>query len=193
MECNHVEQHHLLKRCCQTSFKLLMIMKLTFLIILLTTLNAVSMGVAQTVDLKLKNSTLENAFSSIKEQTGYRFIYKESALKDVSRVSVDLKDKSLELALQVLLMDQPLEYQIHEGTVVIRSKSEAIVETSIKAIQQRQVSGKVTDEEGIPLAGVTVTVKGRDIAESTDNEGEFEVKADIGETLVFIFNCLFFL
>ncbi|HLQ99784.1 MAG TPA: TonB-dependent receptor [Sphingobacterium sp.] len=164
-------------------------MKLTFLIILLTTLNAVSMGVAQTVDLQLKNSTLENAFSSIKEQTGYRFIYKESVIKDVPRLSVNLKDKSLEVALQILLKNQPLEYQIHEGTVVIKSRAEAeaTVETSIKAVQQRQIRGKVTDEEGSPLVGVTVTVKGKNIAETTDNEGEFEIKADAGEALVFTY------
>src|SRR5690625_1816701 len=189
MEYNLVEQYQFLKRRCQTFFKLLMIMKLTFLIILLTTLNAVSMGVAQTVDLQLKNSTLENAFSSIKEQTGYRFIYKESVIKDVPRLSVNLKDKSLEVALQILLKNQPLEYQIHEGTVVIKSRAEAeaTVETSIKSVQQRQIRGKVTDEEGSPLVGVTVTVKGKNIAETTDNEGEFEIKADAGEALVFTY------
>lgn len=187
MEYNLVKQHQFLKRRCHILFKSLLIMKLTFLIILLTTLNAVSMGVAQTVDLQLKNSTLENAFSSIKEQTGYRFIYKESTIKDVPRLSVDLKDKSLEGALQILLKDQPLEYQIHEGTVVIKSRAEAeaTVETSIKAVQQRQISGKVTDEEGSPLEGVSISIKGTNIATATDDNGVFSIPAERGDILIF--------
>ena len=162
-----------------TFCKTLLIMKLTLLIVLLATFNAVSMGLAQTVDLKLKNSTLENAFLSIRKQTGYRFIYKESTIKDVSKVSVDLKNESLESVLRILLRDQPLEYQLYDGTVVVKSKprlAEENEEERSKDVQQRQISGKVTDEVGVPLSGVTISIKGTESGTSTDDEGEYVLR-----------------
>lgn len=189
MEYNLIRQHQFSKRRCHTLFKSLLIMKLTILIVLFATFNAVSMGVAQTVDLKLNNSTLESAFSSIRQQTGYRFIYKESALRDVSRVSIDLKNEPLESALRILLKDQPLEYQLHDGTVVIKPKSrlaEENVEERIKDIQQRQISGKVTDEMGVPLRGVTISIKGTESGTSTDDEGEYVLRIPEGGEIVVV-------
>ncbi|HRN55428.1 MAG TPA: SusC/RagA family TonB-linked outer membrane protein [Agriterribacter sp.] len=38
------------------------------------------------------------------------------------------------------------------------------------------VKGRVTNKEGVPLAGITVRVKGKDIATATNERGEFELR-----------------
>lgn len=54
--------------------------------------------------------------------------------------------------------------------------------------QQRTVTGKVTSaEDSSPLPGVTVTVKGTTLATSTNQDGEYEIPASEGQTLVFTF------
>lgn len=50
---------------------------------------------------------------------------------------------------------------------------------------QRQLSGRVTDESGIPIEGVSVSVKGRASEVATSREGEFSVLAENGEVIVF--------
>ncbi len=50
---------------------------------------------------------------------------------------------------------------------------------------QKQVSGVVTDESNIPLAGVTVIVEGTTIGVATDFDGNFDIQADEGQNLVF--------
>src|SRR5512143_1584852 len=53
--------------------------------------------------------------------------------------------------------------------------------------QQRVVTGRVTSEQGSPLAGVAVSVKGTSIATSTDDEGQYSIRAETGQVLQFRF------
>ncbi|MGD9991789.1 MAG: SusC/RagA family TonB-linked outer membrane protein [Salinivirgaceae bacterium] len=52
--------------------------------------------------------------------------------------------------------------------------------------QERQLSGTVTDSEGVGIPGVTVVLKGTTIGTITDINGKYSIKADQG-TLVFSF------
>jgi TonB-linked SusC/RagA family outer membrane protein len=51
--------------------------------------------------------------------------------------------------------------------------------------QQRIITGKVTSEQGTPLSGVSVTVKGTSTATSTNNQGDYSIAADAGQVLQF--------
>jgi len=53
--------------------------------------------------------------------------------------------------------------------------------------QQKQVTGTVTDEGGMPLPGVNVLVKDTDRGTQTDFDGNYSLSAETGETLVFSF------
>ncbi len=51
--------------------------------------------------------------------------------------------------------------------------------------QDRMTQGKVSDASNRPLAGVTVTVKGKKTATTTDENGAFSINAKEGDILVF--------
>lgn len=53
--------------------------------------------------------------------------------------------------------------------------------------QERAVSGTVTDSNGLPLPGVSVTVKGTTGGAQTDLDGKFQIQASPEQTLVFAF------
>lgn len=53
--------------------------------------------------------------------------------------------------------------------------------------QQRIVTGRVTSEQGPPLAGVAVSVKGTSIATVTNDNGEYSIRAEVGQVLQFRF------
>jgi TonB-dependent starch-binding outer membrane protein SusC len=58
--------------------------------------------------------------------------------------------------------------------------------TGLNAFAQKAITGKVTDADNQPLAGVTVSVKGRPVAMTRTNEnGDFTLPASPGETLQF--------
>ncbi len=58
---------------------------------------------------------------------------------------------------------------------------------SSHVLGQGIVSGIVTDDQQIPLPGVTVLVKGSATGTTTNSEGNFSIKANSGQTLVFRF------
>lgn len=51
--------------------------------------------------------------------------------------------------------------------------------------QQRTIRGRVADANGVPLSGVTITVRGTSTATQTNNNGEYTINAAQGSTLVF--------
>ncbi len=51
--------------------------------------------------------------------------------------------------------------------------------------QQRTITGKVTSEQGTPLSGVSVTVKGTSTATSTNNQGDYSIATAAGQVLQF--------
>jgi TonB-linked SusC/RagA family outer membrane protein len=51
--------------------------------------------------------------------------------------------------------------------------------------QQKTVTGKVTSEQGAPLAGVSVLIKGTTVATQTNIEGNYSIRAAAGQVLQF--------
>lgn len=51
--------------------------------------------------------------------------------------------------------------------------------------QQKEVTGKVSDADGNPLAGVTVIVKGTNRGTTTDAQGNYQIKVDAKDALTF--------
>jgi TonB-linked SusC/RagA family outer membrane protein len=51
--------------------------------------------------------------------------------------------------------------------------------------QAQTVTGTVSDEEGLPLPGVNITITGTDQGTQTDFNGKYSIDADQGQTLIF--------
>src|SRR5690606_9013290 len=50
--------------------------------------------------------------------------------------------------------------------------------------QQTSISGRITDQQGIPLAGASVDVEGSAVSVRTDNDGAFTIAAAPGSVLM---------
>jgi len=53
--------------------------------------------------------------------------------------------------------------------------------------QQQSVTGNVTDEDGLPLPGVNIIIKGTTTGVQTDFDGNYLIEASLGDVLVFSF------
>ena len=151
------------RRSC-LNYKVLMIMKLTFILIIASVFQTVASTYAQKITISEQNAPLERVLRKLRIQSGYDFLYNSSAIKHAKPVSIDVKSVSLQEALNLSLQDQPLTYTILANAVVIKESAAMPLITS---------RGTVFDEEGLPLAGVTVKIKGTQRATSTDLEGKF--------------------
>lgn len=156
--------------------KFLRIMKLTTIIILAACLHTSAKGVAQqTITFSGKEVSLESVFTAIKKQTNYRFFFNTDMLINASKVTLEVKNAQIEQVMNMALKDQPLTFTIKGRTIfVMRKPEEEKKSTHVERTGDPiTVSGRVTDENGEPLAGANVKVKGSNNGITTDGQGRF--------------------
>ncbi|WP_025667828.1 SusC/RagA family TonB-linked outer membrane protein [Aquimarina megaterium] len=56
---------------------------------------------------------------------------------------------------------------------------------TISFAQEKTVSGKITEDSGIPLPGVNILVKGTSIGALSDFDGNYSLQVEAGQTLIF--------
>ncbi|TXE07241.1 TonB-dependent receptor [Seonamhaeicola algicola] len=64
-------------------------------------------------------------------------------------------------------------------------KYSTLIQVDDKLSQIREVNGVVTDDDGFPLPGVSIIVKGETIGTTTDFDGNYSINVAKGSTLVF--------
>ena len=173
--------------------KLLCVMKLTAFFILCACLQVSAGAMAQRVSLHAKNASIGEVFSMIKQQTGYHFIFNDKDIDKARPVTIELKNVSVEEALTATFKDQPLTYEIKSTTVFISPGASSKNSTSAPAQLEEPaappppaVRGRVMNENGEPVAGVTITIKGSAPVAITNEKGEFALtNVDPNAILVF--------
>jgi len=166
-------------------------MKLIAFLMLFSLFQVYAEGYGQTVSLSEKNTSIVNVFKKIKAQTDYNLICKSDILKEVPLVSIELESASLEEALKELLTPHGLAYLIKGNSVVVKKALKPLRKTiapHISLVQQKQVTGKVEDEEGVAMPGVTVIVKGQPrTGTTTDGNGMYILSVPQNSILTYSF------
>src|SRR5690606_8764292 len=90
-------------------------------------------------------------FKTIASQSQYKFLYNDEVLTKSPRVSLTVRNASLNDVLKKLLSDDLYEYKIMANTVLISLANPKLV--TISDVQTR-ASGTVLDGEGNPLGNV---------------------------------------
>ena len=158
-----------------------------FVYVLFTTI-ALSLS-AQTqkkISLQMENATVENILNEIERQTDYLFVCE--SLDMSRRMSVDLKDKSVEEALSHIFDGTGVSWKVTGSNIYLFPKTEN--KDKVSDI----VTGTVLDNFGEPLIGAAVLVKGTTIGAGTDLDGkfEFQLPADLlsSDNVILEFSCL---
>lgn len=126
-----------------------------------------------TVTLSVTNITLDQLFKKLEETSGYQFRYTDEVIHASRLYTYDFTDEKLSNVLNQIAKDSGLDYKIQGKSITLR-KSE-----------KKKVEGKVTNAEGAPLMGVSVTVKGTANTASTNADGVYLITAQQGVLLQF--------
>lgn len=158
--------------------KLLLIMKLTSFLLLAFALHVSAEGIGQKLNLRFKRTEIAGILSYIEKETDYRFLY-NGQLKNVKRkVSLDMEAADIKQALDKILLSSGLMYQFMENNLIV-------IKPDDKYSPPKPVTGKITDENGVPLAGVSINIKGTNTGTTTNEKGEFAIDANEEDVLTF--------
>jgi TonB-linked SusC/RagA family outer membrane protein len=170
--------------------KTLRVMKLTALLLLTICVQVSARTYSQRVTLSAKNMSLEKVIGDIKKQTGYSFFYNVDWLQKANTVTIEVKNMQIENALNIIFKDQPLSYSVINNTIVLKLKevsAEKVSQVSPSPLPPPDIHGRVVNEKGEPMEGVTVSIKGTRQATATNANGEYTIAATKGQVLVFTY------
>jgi TonB-linked SusC/RagA family outer membrane protein len=169
--------------------QMLRIMKLTTFLLFVMFMQ-VSAGVFSQnngqLSLKAEKESVNNILKLIEEKSEFRFLFNSSNIDLERKTDIECNTKNIEEVLDLLFKGTNVKYRSFNSNYVLYSEEGEV--GSLNEQQQKSVSGKVTDSEGIGLPGVSVVVKGTTTGTITGGDGKFslEVSSD-AQTLTFSF------
>ena len=174
--------------------KIFLVMKLTIALFFMATIQVGATSFAQKVTLSGKKISLPQLFESIKQQTGYDFMYDKSLLIKARPVAVDYNNTPLKEVLDDCLRQQGLSYVLSNGVIIVKrmpppraSQPAEILSPDSSALALITIHGRVLNEKNEPLEGANVKVKGSNVSTQTGLDGAYTLKTATNATLIVSF------
>ncbi len=164
-------------------YSIFLVMKITIVLLLLCIVQLNAETYSQTITLSGKDLSMERVMSAIREQTSYGITGDRTVLSHSRPVSISVKDMPLDDFLREVFRNQPIGYSMEGRTIFLSQKAlpRAVhrvdvlpVAEELAEIQQRIISGTVTDSLGTPLEGASIALKARPgQGTSTNAQGQY--------------------
>ena len=169
--------------------KVLLMMRLTLFLILFSFFQVFAENTfsqSTKLSFSLTDVKVRDVLNEIESNTDFYFLYNNKLIDVDRKVSINVKDQQIQQVLDLLFKDENIGYTVINRQIIIQPKSG---ETPPIGFQQSKgVRGKVVGDDGEPVPGTTVVIKGTAQGTITDQEGNYvllNVPADA--VLVFSF------
>lgn len=173
-------------------------MRVTFAqILLITAFNTISIAgpvrgqavLNSKIAIPKNVNSIKNTLKEISQRYDIEFIYSPSAIeanRKLNHTSSE-EDQSLQKFLQGSLEPLGIAFKVHGEKVILYPKTKEDGNAlSAAFMQTKTIKGKIVDDKGEPLPGVSVLVKGTTSGSVSDVNGNYEVLIPDGATtLVF--------
>lgn len=138
------------------------------------------------VTLHIRNENFFDALNEIAHAANTSFSYTGSVVPADAKVSLTISNAPLREVLERLLAPQGITYLVFENRVILRpfAKIPEVTALPLPPTDLR-ITGMVTDNQGVPLQGVTVLVGGKRRGTLTDVRGNYQINAEPSDTLFF--------
>lgn len=141
---------------------------------------------AQTVQFSfsVSNSTVKEVLNKIEDESEFVFVYYEDTFEPSQKVTVDAKGKEINEILDEVFAGKGVSYEINDRQVVLKKNAST---SAVKQQDKRTIKGIVRDQNGEPIIGANVLVKGTTTGVISDMMGEYQISALRGDVLVVSF------
>lgn len=137
---------------------------------------------AQQIDMSLDKVTVRKALEHLQREYGFSVSVRSDEIDIERLVTVKSQGATLTSVLNQIFAGQDVEYSINGNSVSVKAKKVA------PKAGPRKITGKVLDEEAMPLTGAAVLEKGTNNGVIADLDGNFEITTTTASpVLVFSF------
>ena len=127
----------------------------------------------------LTRTTVDEVMNYIEEHSDYTFLYNDKTVDRTRRVSVDNAAGDIRAILDAVFAGTDVRYDIRDNQIILSEKR-----SQKQAGRDDMIAGRVTDQNGVPLVGVSILVKGSARGTTTDVSGRFVLCIEPGDVLV---------
>ena len=127
--------------------------------------------------LKRENASMLDIILAVEKQSGMTFVYSMDAVNKIGKITIDVKDVSIDSVMSVCLQKTEYTYSLEKNVVVIKKKSiENKTGSTTEKIGKKVISGCVFDNSKTSLPGVSVYIKGTTVGVVTDINGNYKIE-----------------
>jgi TonB-linked SusC/RagA family outer membrane protein len=146
----------------------------------------------QRVSIDLKNEQIKNVLRELNSLTGVRFTYKSSLLQTNKKVTVQAVKKPLRTVLDEIFIPLQISYVLQDKLILLKEitpTAQPPKETqTTEPSHLNVINGKVREQNGGVLPGVSIIVKGTQRGTVSDENGQFSIETQPGDAvLIFSF------
>ena len=165
--------------------KILSIMKLTVVFLIAFSLQISASVYSQTTKLSLnvQNQSIKDVLYLIENQTDFRFIYESGKINLDKKVSVQVREQSVEFVLRQLFNNEGVDYEITENNLILINPSPEQLKSAAQEKNRKKITGVVRDQKGEPIIGANVFEKGTTNGTVTDIDGKYSLEVSMGSLL----------
>ncbi len=153
------------------AIRLLLYMKLTVMLCIAAVLQTFASVKAQKITVNAQHETLKKVMKSIQKQQGYRFFFRGAQIANIP-ITARIEEASLQQAMDMIVAGKNLQWTLVDKMIVIREAEKTV---PVYTYVQHEITGVVQDNNGKPIAGVTVQIKGTSNRTQTDASGRFKL------------------
>lgn len=121
----------------------------------------------------LNNVTVKEVVAYVEKNSEFVFFYKPSLINSLPKINVKVKEATITQLLDQTLSQVHLKYEIKDRQIILK-KADNTIENSRKQ-GRRKLQGIVKDEEGLPIIGASIQLKGTGTGTITDINGQFNI------------------
>lgn len=137
---------------------------------------------AQNISLEVNDKPISDVLKIITEETGFNFLYSGELPGLEKRVTLSEENVNLEVLLKKVFSETNISYTVRGKQIALNVKNHYV---NPDQGQDRLVTGKVIDENGEPLPGVSIENKVTGKWEVTAVDGSFSIVAAPNTSLYF--------
>ncbi|UOE47318.1 TonB-dependent receptor [Mucilaginibacter sp. SMC90] len=136
------------------------------------------------VNVTLSNTTMLEALQYLQKNNNVKFIYSASSLDADKHFSLDVNNETLKTVLDQVFKSNGINYDVMNDRIVLEKKvantpavnaTEPGVVITEQAEANVTITGKVTDNTGLPVPGATITEKGTTNGITAGADGGFKL------------------
>lgn len=131
---------------------------------------------------EFNGASIKSVLQYIEKKSEFIFFYYGGVLDNNKKVSIKVKDESIDEVLNSLLRGLPVSYEIDDRQITLKSTEEVTPKVSQQG--KKTVVGLVKDEHGDAIIGATVRVKDTNMGTITDVDGLYSISIPSSKSIL---------